>query len=290
MKNETVRNVVHGALNRNYETKQIMATYFKHVGRLLCHKQDTQYQQLSTQILDLMLAVYQREDYRNTCLSILQHTDALQTLGDCAFLNMPCTLIPPEEKCYFDMKAQQLSLLEVRTLLSFDSDILAMNTRKDGTTGDIHALRLDACLNYLGIGPDTSRERALRLWTMLAYTGDDFAMRALIYGYHACGDKTQAALWQEIFRLYNESNRQFAMPVSGGATQKTASDTVQVILAMRNCLGRRSDTTLPLPMLQYAVESSDALPVKLRNLYAAANIPHVILIPGGSGSDKHYGF
>ena len=251
--------------------KKIMRRYFINTARLLLWRRNEALDVLEQQILDLMLAVQGKREYRNACLQVLEDTAQLQTLSDCDVLKLSMGDLSVEASSFFDMKADNLKYYKVQETQVFDMDILLMDNRQTVIEGDPGGLRLAACLSWLGLDPESSPEVALRYWKVLAYTGDYFAMEALEYAYAQLGECTQSALWHTVREIFAEADRNFTITVPEHyleTADKEAVHTAQVIMAVRRCCTDDDQERLPILLLQYAIDSKDEVEVKLQNLYA----------------------
>lgn len=249
--------------------KKIMRRYFINTARLLFWRNNGALDALERQILDLMLAVQGKTEYREACLQVLADTAQLQTLADCNVLKLSMGELSVEASSFFDMKADNLKYYEIQETQVFDMDILLMDNRQAVIEGDPGGLRLAACLSWLGLDSESSPDVALRYWKVLAYTGDYFAMEALEYAYAQRLEADQAAMWHRIREIFTEADRNFTITVPEHyleSADKEAVNTAQVILAVRRCCTDDGKERLPVLMLQYAIDSKDELDVKLQNL------------------------
>lgn len=267
-------------LQERTQLKQLMRLYFTTTGRLLFWQEDADLNQIRQQILSLLLSILGKEEYREDCAHILECTAPLQTLEDCAMLKLSDTVIPRQQLSYYDMKADSLRLYQVRQTQSFDMDVLLMDNRQAVIDGDPGALRLGACLSWLGLDSRSSAEAALRYWTVLAYTGDYFAMQALEYAAVQRGAHADASLWRTVREIFEESDRQFTITVPERfltEADPAAVNTAQVILAVRRRCADDGQELLPIPLLQYAIDSKEDVATKLQNLYAPPETYHTML-------------
>lgn len=251
--------------------KKIMRRYFINTARLLLWRENQALEDLERQILDLMLAVQGKGEYRDACLQVLADTESLQTLADCNMLKLSMGELSVEASSFFDMKADNLKYYQIQETQVFDMDILLMDNRQAVIEGDPGGLRLAACLSWLGLDPESSPEVALRYWKVLAYTGDYFAMEALEYACAQRGETAQSALWHTVREIFTEADRNFTITVPEHYLEiadKEAVNTAQVILAVRRRCADDGQENLPVLLLQYAIDSKDELEVKLQNLYA----------------------
>ena len=251
--------------------KKIMRRYFINTARLLLWRENQALEELERQILDLMLAVQGKGEYRDACLQVLADTESLQTLADCNMLKLSMGELSVEASSFFDMKADNLKYYQIQETQVFDMDILLMDNRQAVIEGDPGGLRLAACLSWLGLDPESSPEVALRYWKVLAYTGDYFAMEALEYACAQRGETAQSALWHTVREIFTEADRNFTITVPEHYLEiadKEAVNTAQVILAVRRRCADDGQENLPVLLLQYAIDSKDELEVKLQNLYA----------------------
>lgn len=251
--------------------KKIMRRYFINTARLLLWRRNEALEALERQILDLMLAIQGKPEYRDSCLEVLSDTAQLQTMADCNVLKLNMGRLSVEASTFYDMKADNLKYYEIEETQVFDMDILVMDNRQAVIKGDPGAIRLAALLSWLGLDEDSGPEAALRYWKVIAYTGDYFAMEALEYAYSQRGETEQAALWRAVREIFAEADRNFTIIVPERwleSADKEAVDTAQVILAVRRRCADDDTELLPVLLLQYAIDSTDEVDVKVQNLYA----------------------
>lgn len=275
------------------ELKRIMRLYFTTIGRLLFWQRDEAMQKLEQQVLDLILAIMGKTEYKDACIETLRETAPLQTIVDCAMMKLGDCIIEKEQASFFDMKADMLKHYKIEENQVFDMDILVMDNRQAVIDGDPGALRLGACFSYLGLDSESSVEAAIRYWTVLAYTGDRFAMDALEYAYSQKQDARKSALWHTVKEIFREADSLFTITVPEHFLQEADMDavnTAQVILAVRRCCADDDKELLPIPLLQYAIDSREDVATKLQNLYAPPETYHTMLARQSRREKKSMGF
>ena len=266
--------------------KRIMKAFFANSGRLVCCRPSEEVRELSDRILGLILDISGKPELGSACTRILRQTDIVQTVADCALLGADDLPVAEEQRIYLHMKARRLEHFEVQRQDCFDRTILTRDTLQTALRGDVDALRLCACLDWL----EGNRERAIRCWTILAYTGEQFTMEALEY---ACGrmeNPAGAAMWKQVRQICQDADQQFSMSVPKDQSDRNAAETAQLILAVRARCGEMQGSGLPMAMIQYAIDSSDDLRTKIRNLYQAAQPYTLMLADQRQREDKKYGF
>lgn len=269
--------------------KRIMKTFFANSGRLVCCRPTPQSGAQAAEILDLVLNVYGRQDLREVCSEVLERTTPLQTVADCGLLGAKELPVPEEFLAYLDMKAQYLREYDVQTVQHFDRQMLKEDTLRYALIGDSKALRFLACLDWL----DGNQERAVRCWTILAYIGDGFAMRALEYACENMDDSAAAEHWRNVRSLCEEADKKFSMTIPKAQQDgeaKKAAETAQMILAVRSRMAEHQGKGVPMAMVQYAIDSGDDLTSKMRNLYSTHEHYSVMLVKERSHEEKKYGF
>lgn len=273
--------------------KKIMRRYFINTARLLLWRSNQALEDLEQRILDLMLAVQGKPEYRDACLQVLADTAGLQTLADCNVLKLSMGELSVEASSFFDMKADNLKYYQVQDTQVFDMDILLMDNRQAVIEGDPGGLRLAACLSWLGLDSESAPEVALRYWKVLAYTGDYFAMEALEYAYAQRGEAAQSALWHTVREIFTEADRNFSITVPEHYLEKEdkeAVNTAQVILAVRRRCADDGQEQLPVLLLQYAIDSKEDVEIKLQNLYSPAQAFQSMLTRNTHRAKRPLGF
>ena len=275
------------------EWKKLMRLWFSNTGRLLFWQRDDRMRQLEDQLMALFLEISERGAYHDRCMEALDMTAAAQTVADCAMLKLTHNVLTGDNACFYDMRSDSLKHYDVREVQNFDLDILCMDTAQAVIDGDPGALRLAALLNWLQIGADSSRAAAIRYWSILAYTGEFFAMQALAYAYHLEGNEEEAALWQAVHEICLEADRRYTITVPEHLWQRCgeeAGNVAQVILAVRRRCADDNQELLPIPLLLYAIDSDDDVHTKLENLYAPPETYHSMLVRQTKGRNKIRGF
>ena len=260
--------------------KQLLREYYATTGRLLFWKEDDAQRQLQEQIMGLLLRISGKEEYFDACMDRVRSTIRLQTVKDCAMLRVSDGLLERELASYYDMRADMLKYYKIAETQSFDLDILLLDNDQAVIAGEIGAMRLGAVMSWLGIGREASPDTALRYWTVVAYTGDQFAMQALACAYAELGRQEEAAKWQTVREIFREADRLFTITVPERfqeEAQEDAVDTAQVILAVRRCCADDNKELLPIPLLLYAIDSPEDVSVKLQNLYNPPETYHAML-------------
>ncbi len=275
------------------ELKQIMRYYFQTTGRLLFWQRNEAMQTLEGQIIDLLLAVLEKPQYKDACRKVLDDVASVQTVSDCSVLKLSDSLLEDRVMSFYDMKCDTLRHYKIEEDLFFDMDILLMDKRQWVIDGDPGALALGAWLGYLELDPEYGKQAAMRYWKVLAYTGDRLSMRALIYAYKEMGDEKMADYWQQVWSICLEADRQLTITVPGeflDKCSKEALETAQVILAVRRRCADDEKEPLPIPLIQYAMDSHDSVEEKLGNLNASPYAYYAMLADQTEREHKTVGF
>ena len=275
------------------ELKQIMRYYFQTTGRLLFWQRNAGMEALENQILDLLLAILNKTEYRDACRKVLKDVASVQTASDCSVLKLSDSLVADDLVSYYDMKCDIIRKYKIQENLSFDMDIVLMDKRQWVIDGDPGALALGAWIGFLELDPAYGKTAAMRYWKVLAYTGDRLSMRALIYAYNQQGDEKMATYWQQVWEICREADHQFTITVPGeflDKCDKEALETAQIILAVRRRCADDEKEPLPIPLLQYAMDSHDDVNVKLSNLKASPYAYYAMLADQTEREHKTVGF
>ena len=273
--------------------KKLLREYYTTTGRLLFWKEDDAHRQLQEQILGLLLRISGKEEYFDACMERLRATTGLQTVTDCTMMRVSDELLDRELASFYDMRADLLKYYKVEETQAFDLDILLLDNDQAVISGEAGAMRLGAALSWLGIGREASADVALRYWTVVAYTGDQFAMQALAYAYGQLGREKDAKKWQTVREIFQEADRLFTIAVPERfleEAEEDAVDTAQVILAVRRRCADDKEELLPIPLLQYAIDSPEDVMVKLQNLYAPPETYHTMLVRRRNRTPRTVGF
>ena len=118
-------------------------------------------------------------------------------------------------------------------------------------------------------------------------------MRALEYVYIQNQDEKQAKKWATILEIFREADRLFTITVPEKFLEQADAetiDTAQVILAVRRRCADDGKELLPIPLLQYAIDSPEDVAMKLQNLYAPPETYHTLLALQKNKGVKPVGF
>ena len=279
-------------LLQSAEIKQLMHAYFTNAAPLFCCRPSSQRDALSRDLLNLVLEVLGAKDQELLCQQIIEATDAMQNVNDNLLLRLNDLAIPGELVCFFDMKAACMQQPGLPQTASLDIAMVHPFIREAGASERAWAIRTGACLNWLEADPWCSKENATRLWKLLAFSGDLFAMRALEYSVRSAGDLQRAAIWKEVHRLCETASNQFltVLPASLSVTaSKESADLAQLIISIRSkvCHG---NGCLSMSTLQYAAESPDNLQQKLRMLCGEQNGFQWKLVQEQNRDSRQFGF
>ena len=259
------------------ELKRLMRLWFVNTARLLFWQRDEDMRELETQLMSLFLNICGQAAYHSACMECLDDTASAQTVADCAMLKLSSSGLTKENASFFDMRSDSLKHYQISEQQTFDADILLMDTAQAIIDGDPGALRLGALLYW----QQSEEQAAIRYWTVLAYTGELFAMQALEYAYTKMGHTEQAELWKAIREIFQEADRRYIITVPEDLARcygEQACNIAQVILAVRRCCADDNQELLPIPRLLYAIDSDDNVYTKLENLYAPPETYHSLLV------------
>ena len=277
---------------RSAQVKRIMHSFFTNAAPLFCCRANSRRDAICEGLLALVLEVCGGTQYAETCRYIISQTNALQNAADWPLLYAEELSIAPELLCYFDRKAECLRQPGLDAVGTMDAEMLPDTVRQSGFDGYAWALRTGACLNWIEADPWCSRENALRMWKILAFSGDLFAMSALEYGLSVTGHEAKAQVWQQTRQICEAAGKQFLTILPADMTaqvSKEASETAQLILSMRSVL-RNGNGRLPLSVLQYAAESRDSMAQKLHNLCTGQEGFQLRLIQEQKNDGRQFGF
>ncbi len=276
---------------RSAQVKQIMGDYFKIAGPLLVCRSSAESQALSDRLLALVLDIYAHQELMPLCTQILRETDTMHNTSDSQLLRTGKLPVSEELLYYFETRAACLRQLDMQLPASFDMDLLLETVRKAGAGGVVWAIRLGACLNWLEVDGWSTGANALRLWKLLAFAGDEFAMRAMAHSLKTMGEPQKAQVWQQVHSLCERAGSQLLValpPEMLAQVSKEAGDMATLIVSLRGVLWESKDR-LPLAMLQYAAEGRDSLQQKLRNLCVGQNVFQLKLLQEQLDGQKPYG-
>lgn len=270
------------------QTKSVMQEYFYTVARLLCYQPDPQVEQARRRILELVCQMQKCPQVYAQCLEYVYRTDELQTVQDCLLIDQDPQAV---RDGLAQIKMDLLAEMEVNVLRIYDSELVLDLVRKQAIAGDIHACKLYACLQWLGIGAPENRAAAIAVWEQLASSGQVGAMRALIYAYGQEGMADKAARWETTLDLVGKADAAFAPIVPLGMCSQYTAEQVShanMVLFLRQIHSARP-AFVHIPMLYYAINSRDDDTTKMAKLASERNF-NLLLQEEGRSRSKRIGF
>ena len=277
------------ALLQAPRTRQVMHAYFTHTAALLCCRPNARRSELSRRLLELTLEIYDATELLDLCQQILEQTEIIRTAADARLLDLADGTVPEPLHCFCDMRAAALAQPELPPAMSMDASLLPEVLEQAVMLGHPWALRLSACMNWLESTPPACRENAIRLWRLLSCTGDGFALAALAHGHAALGQPEEGRIWAETAAVFHTARRQLRPTASSTDGSKEARERANLILAIHSSL-LSNGARLPLAALQYAVDSTDPLPQKIRQLCPNGGQLQLRLLEERRPEQGQYGF
>lgn len=190
------------------------------------------------------------------------------------------------------IKMQTLAKLNITKLKKFDPFLFADTVRERAGRGRRADCKLLACMNWLGLIVGQNKPIALKIWSLLAVSGDLDAMQMLIRGYAAVHDDAQAEKWRHVHTIVQTEYENFS-PVALRTEHPAFSDAELELANLIMCIASRSDAAsaqaIDRPMLTYILESGESYASKMCRLHEDTNYCFV-LYHEDRYADRHLGF
>lgn len=271
------------------ELSRLAVTYFENTRSLVCYRPSPELADLTERLLRLVMAICKSSLDGNACWDLLSQTQTMQTVMDARLFQENVATFAPRVRIWMGQKARCILHMDVHTGAFFEESALAEAMRWGTEQGKRQDMRLYACLCWL----DGDHQKAMRLWQLLAYAGETFAMDALAYGEKTGQSSPKGLSWEQIRCQYTRlSERMAILPEKSEKApgNKALADTVQLILATRDLCRQQSEEKLPLHILQYAADAEATIEEKLRNLQASSTEHIAMLRRQTEEGERTYGF
>ncbi len=241
-------------------------------------------------IFEFIAKIEDCEDAVGECWSAIENASDIQTVTEVDLISSSLEKDENYNDAICNMKKEYVLRNQIRTVKAFDLDLVLMAAEERARLGEAEALKLLACVNWLGLGKEKSFDLATELWKTLAISGDGFSAKALAYAYGELGNKQESERWKRIFDLCDRAKSTFTpfVKCSGSETPDVA-ETAELIMCVRGLLGRQKEPILNLPMLHYLLYGSDSVERKLENISVDQNY-YLLHFTENKYGNKQFGF
>ncbi len=231
--------------------KMILKEYFDTVSVLLSYKENKTSLRVMRRIFDLLCDVENAEKKKEYLWKAISDTSDVTNIVDCRICeNETETEWDPAH----EFKFACIKRNEIAFPNTFDEDIVYEQAIDMASAGNASAGKFLAAVSWLGEMCEKNQERAIRIWTRLAFSGDTFVMKMLEYAYGANSEKDKAKYWKNIRNIVETAKGMFVKIVSEKTHpgfEKNTLDCVNLILAVKNRIDRTKKENLDLYMLEY---------------------------------------
>ena len=269
--------------------KSVIKEYFETTAHLLRYEVCEQSERVAAQILALVCATLECSELYEECLAHVVRAYEIQTVEDCLLIHQDPIAV---RDGIAQIKMDLLMDMDVRTLRIFDSELMFDDVRTRALSGNANACRLLAGLQWLGIGTPENRRSAIATWELLAASGRQGAMKALIYAWEQEGDPDASVDWITTLTLVRRADDAFSpiVPLSLCPLYTAKEvDAANLVLYLRQLHSRGQEGELHLPMLYYAQNSKDDYATKMARLGTERNF-NLLMQEEGRSRSKRIGF
>lgn len=218
----------------------------------------------------------------------VKKAQCIQTYTDEVFLNASTM----DYDVLSGIKMQTLAKLNISKQKKFDIFLFTDTVRERANRGRRSDCKLLACMNWLGLFIAQNEQIALKIWSVLAVSGDLDAMQMLIYGYSTTNNNPQAAKWRHIHTIVQTEYKDFspvALRTKYPSFSEAELELANLIMCIASKAGRNAVQEIDRPMLTYILESSESYASKMRRLHENTNYCFV-LYHEDKYADRHFGF
>lgn len=267
---------------------EIIKAYYNTVGTLLEYSPCRETVAIEREILSLLFAFADRSEQFDGCWENVQKAQRIQTCTD-------EMLLDAGEIGYdilSDIKMQTLSALNISKQKKFDAVLFADTVRERADNGLRADCKLLACMNWLGTAVPQNRHVALKIWSLLAASGDFDATQMLIGGYERLGNTAQAEKWRhvlDILRTEYDSFSPVALRSRYAAYSEEELELANLILFATHKSMSATARKIDRPMLTYLLESGESYASKMRRLHDDTNYSYLLYIEDRYAG-RHFGF
>ena len=251
-----------------FELKSIIRDYYDTMTSAMQYEWSEDNRRLHEDVLRLILQVYGESDNFEACRKAVEDASAVCTVADTLLANAAGDVRGELDAAVFDAKARIIREKNITFLLPFDYDMLSLDTRTDGERGVKSACRLLAVMKWLDGEDSRGRTVAVEIWKTLAVSGDEFAIKALVFALEKMGDTASRDHWNSVCRLLDKARDSFSPFITddGDCTPEAMGTASIIMLIRRISQGKKNAAILDRPMLHYALYSNDDFDKKLATL------------------------
>ncbi len=274
---------------KDNQIKSVIREYFETAAHLLRYEVCEQSLQVSGQILALVCATQECPELYEACFSHVLRANEIQTVEDCLLIHQDPIAV---RDGIAQIKMDLLMDMDIRTLRIFDPELMFDDVRARALSGDANACRLLACMQWLGIGTSENRRSAIATWELLAASGRQGAMKALIYAWELEGDPDASVDWVTTLTLVRRADDAFSPIVPLSLCPLYTAEEVgaaNLVLYLRQIHNQGQNRGLHLPMLYYAQNSKDDYATKMARLGTEQNF-NLLMQEEGRSRSKRIGF
>ncbi len=199
---------------------------------------------------------------------------------------------PKLRSTLMDIKMEVLTENKIVKLKKYDRDLFKDRLESAAYAGRRDACELLAALCWLGIAGFDDKKKAISVWEMLAISGDDISMQALIYALGKSGEEEKYLRWHRISELIKEAREHFS-PVAGyGSSIECSDDEIGLSNIILMLCGRGEcdePRVVDRAMIYYISNSEDDCITKMKKLASTQNF-YPLIMTEEKQKNKKYGF
>lgn len=266
---------------------EILKSYYDTIETLLEYQCCKESLAVEHDILSMLFEFADCKEQFAHCWQAVEKAQCFQTCTDEVFLKASTM----DYDVLSGIKMQALAKLNITKQKKFDVFLFADTVRERANRGRRSDCKLLACMNWLGLIVAQDKPIALKIWSILAVSGDLDAMQMLIRGY-ADHDDAQATKWRHVHTIVQTEYQNFspvALRTKYPAFPEAELELANLIMCIANRAGLDSAQEIDRPMLTYILESGESYASKMRRLHENTNYCFV-LYNEDRYTDRHFGF
>jgi hypothetical protein len=267
----------------------IIKEFYKVIAYLLKYECDEETIKIEKAILDLLCEIHCVQDKKEDIWRWIESARDLQLCTDENLLQMISVF---NHTVAVSLKLEALQTHRIDRLKSFHPVLFSNDIQEGADLGDHYACKLWAYLSWLGIVLPENKQKALKLWAMLATNGDRESISMLCFAYDEVGRLQEADKWRNILNILNEEYESFSSVALSSKYKDFSAEEVQfanlIMLIKQKNANRRSEF-MDRPMLCYVLESEADMEYKMECISSDANYYSLMKLEDRY-SGKKFGF
>lgn len=249
-------------MHQEVTLNQLLKLFYETIDTTLKYKNDEENQMFVEKIFKSILTIFNQQSLFDQGMKLIKKANCLNTIADANMLNLE-DILSIDEKMVMELKSELLFSSNISYTKTFNQVEVMELIYEKALSGYQNSCMLLAILNWFGINVTKRPEVAQKIWKMLAYNGNVYAIECLIYSYKTTKDLEAEKKWITIKEIYSKTKDYFMTVIDNDIKENYSKDCileVEKILCVIN-RNRHEDSNkkkLNLSLLYYVSNSKQS--------------------------------